>query len=77
MRAHYDFSKMKRVKNPYPGLFKKPITIRLDVGTIAYFKRVAGEVGMTYQGLINLYLRDCVQSKKMPSVEWKRGGRAG
>lgn len=72
MRANYDFSKMKRIKNPYPALLKRPITIRLDVFTIAYFKRLADEVGMSYQGLINLYLRDCVNNHKMPSVKWKR-----
>ena len=46
MRNQYDFSKMKRMKNPYASRLKQPITIRLDVLTISYFKELAAEVGM-------------------------------
>ena len=60
MKKHYDFSKMKGEKNPYIKQLKQPITIRLDKGTVAYFKTLATELGMPYQNLINLYLRDCV-----------------
>ena len=70
MRDHYDFSKMKRMPNPYAAKLKQPITIRLDVLTIAYFKELAAEVGMPYQNLINLYLRDCAQNRKKISVKW-------
>jgi predicted DNA binding CopG/RHH family protein len=59
MRKHYDFDKMKGEKNPYIKQLKKPITIRLDKSTVAYFKAMASELGMPYQNLINLYLRDC------------------
>jgi hypothetical protein len=41
MRKNYDFSKGKR--NPYARRLKKQITIRLDQGTLAYFKRLASE----------------------------------
>lgn len=70
MRPHYELSKMKRMKNPYAARLKKPITIRLDVFTISYFKQLAGEVGMPYQNLINLYLRDCAQQHKKLSMKW-------
>ena len=70
MRDHYDFSKMKRLKNPYPARLKRPITIRLDVFTISYFKEMAEEVGMPYQNLINLYLRDCAQNHKKIAMKW-------
>lgn len=33
--------------------------MRLDKGTVSYFKTLATELGMPYQNLINLYLRDC------------------
>ena len=33
--------------------------MRLDQDTVAYFKAIAGEIGIPYQTLINLYLRDC------------------
>lgn len=70
MPAELDFSKLKRVHNPYPELLKRPITIRLDVPTVIYFKGLADEVGVPYQNLINLYLRDCVKRKKKPDFNW-------
>lgn len=57
MRKEYDFSKGKR--NPYAKALKKQITIRLDEPTIAYFRQLSHEIGMPYQSLMNLYLRDC------------------
>lgn len=70
MRGHYDFSKMKGQKNPYLSRLKPPITIRLDKNTVDYFKSMANEIGMPYQNLINLYLRDCVQSHKRLKLKW-------
>lgn len=70
MRAHYDFSNLKGEKNPYISRLKQPITIRLDKGTVAYFKALAVEVGMPYQNLINLYLRDCALHHKKLELKW-------
>ena len=70
MRAEYDFSKMKGEKNPYAGRLKQPVTIRLDRASVEYFKGLAEELGMPYQNLINLFLRDCAQHKRRPSLEW-------
>jgi len=70
MRAHYDFSKMKGVRNPYRSRLKQPITIRLDKATVAYFKGIATELGMPYQNLINLYLRDCAMHQKKLDLRW-------
>jgi predicted DNA binding CopG/RHH family protein len=70
MRTQYDFAKMKRMKNPYAARLKQPITIRIDALTISYFKELAAEVGMPYQNLINLYLRDCAQSRKKILMKW-------
>ncbi len=70
MRDHYDFGKMKGEKNPYVKRLKQPITIRLDKSTVAYFKDLAGELGMPYQNLINLYLRDCALSRKKLNLKW-------
>ena len=70
MRKHYDFSKMKGQKNPYIKQLKQPITIRLDKDTIAYFKNLADELGMPYQNLINLYLRDCAINQKKLKLKW-------
>ena len=70
MRAHYDFSKMKSEKTPYISRLKQPITIRLDKATVSYFKALANEIGMPYQNLINLYLRDCALHHKKIALKW-------
>ena len=71
MRAHYDFTQMKGDRNPYVRRLKQPVTIRLDKSAIAYFKSLATELGMPYQNLINLYLRDCTQSQRRLNIKWK------
>jgi len=70
MKKEYDFSKLKGRKNPYAKRLKKQITIRVGVDVLEYFKELAEETGISYQNLINLYLRDCVVSKKRPSMRW-------
>ena len=70
MKKEYDFSKMKGRKNPYAKRLKKQVTIRLGVDVLKYFKDLARETGIPYQNLINLYLRDCVNSKKRPTFKW-------
>ncbi len=68
MREHYDFSKARR--NPYARRLKQQVTIRLDRGTIRYFKHLAAETGIRYQTLINLYLRECATTGKRLSNTW-------
>ncbi|MEK6787889.1 MAG: BrnA antitoxin family protein [Pseudomonadota bacterium] len=69
MRTEYDFSQAR--KNPYAAQLKKQITIRLDEEAISYFKSVSDEVGIPYQSLINLYLRDCAATHKKLNLSWK------
>ena len=70
MRKEYDFSKAR--KNPYASMLKKkPITIRLDEDSVTYFKSLSEEVGIPYQSLINLYLRDCAVTHKKLNFSWK------
>ena len=69
MRKEYDFSKAR--KKPYASMLKKPITIRLDEDSASYFKSVSEEVGIPYQSLINLYLRDCAATHKKLNLSWK------
>ena len=69
MRKEYDFSKAKR--NPYGKRLKQSVTIRLDTSTIQYFKRLAAELDVPYQTLINLYLRDCAASGRKLALKWK------
>ncbi len=70
MRKEYDFDKIKGRKNPYAKHLKKQVTIRIGVDIIEYFKNLAEETGVPYQNLINLYLRDCVQSNRKLSLNW-------
>jgi predicted DNA binding CopG/RHH family protein len=69
MRKIHDFS--QSISNPYAQKLKKQITIRLDEDTIAYFKNMAEDKGLPYQGLINLYLRDCAQSHRNLNLQWQ------
>ncbi len=69
MRKEYDFSAAR--KNPYAAQLKKQITIRLDEESITYFKTISEDVGIPYQSLINLYLRDCAATHRKLNLNWK------
>ena len=70
MKAEYDLSKMKSRRNPYASKLKKPVTMRLSEDVVEYFKIMAAEVGVPYQSLINLYLRDCVAQHRQVQIVW-------
>ena len=76
MKAEYDLSKMKSRKNPYAKRLKKQVTIRMGIDIIDYFKQMAEDTGVPYQNLINLYLRDCVQSQRKLEMKWVPRARA-
>lgn len=62
LEKEFDFS--KAIKNPYAKNLKKPITINLDESIISYFKKESSDVGVPYQTLINMYLRDCITNNR-------------
>jgi uncharacterized protein (DUF4415 family) len=68
MREEYDYSRSTR--NPYAKKLRKAVTIRLGVDIIEYFRAISEETGIPYQTLINLYLRDCAQSKRRLDLKW-------
>ena len=68
MKDHYDFS--QSMPNPYLKKLKQPITIQLEEEVLDYFTQLAEETGISYQGLITLYLQDCVRQQRKPKVEW-------
>jgi uncharacterized protein (DUF4415 family) len=70
MRKNYDFS--NSIKNPYAKRLKSQVTIRLDNDIVEYFKKLAGESGIAYQVLINLFLKECADEKRKLSVKWKK-----
>ena len=63
MREEYNIKELNPQKNPYLKK-KQQVTIRLDEGTVIYFKNMAEESGIPYQTLINMYLTDCAKEKK-------------
>jgi predicted DNA binding CopG/RHH family protein len=68
VKKEYDFSKGE--KNPYAKMFKKQITIRMDENIVTYFKGLSKQIGIPYQNLINMYLRDCVEEGRKPKLKW-------
>jgi len=64
MRKNYDFS--TAVRNPYARQLKRQLTIRLDEETIDYFQGLSREMSLPYQTLMNMYLRDCAETRKRP-----------
>lgn len=73
MLKEYDFSNAR--KNPYAKALKKQITINIDSNTIDYFKEQAEVVGIPYQTLINLYLKDCVANNRHLSLSEEKRAR--
>lgn len=71
MKKEYDLSQMKSRKNPYASELKKPVTIRLDVDVIDFFKSMSEESGIPYQSLINLYLKDCASTERKIDISWR------
>ena len=58
MRKHYDFS--NAIKNPYAKKLKRQVTIRLDLDTLDYFRKISVETDMPYQKLIKLRIHQSV-----------------
>lgn len=71
MREEYDIKALNPRKNPYMKALKKQVTINLDESVIEYFKKQSESIGIPYQTLINLYLRDCVLNDRHPKISWK------
>ena len=69
MRKEYDFSPAR--KNPYASRLKRRITLRLDEESINYFKAISEHVGIPYQSIISLYLRDCAATHRKLNLNWK------
>lgn len=70
MKTEYDLSKMKSRPNPYAKRLKRQLTIRMGVDIIDYFKCMSTQTGIPYQNLINLYLRECVISRRKLQMKW-------
>ena len=70
MKKEYDFS--GSIKNPYVKKLKKQISIRIEKETVEYFKKLASEIDIPYQNLMNMYLRECAQNNFKPNIHWQK-----
>lgn len=70
MKKEYDFT--DSIKNPYIKKLKKQISIRIEKDTVEYFKRLASEIDIPYQNLMNMYLRECAQNNFKPNIHWQK-----
>ncbi len=70
MKKEYNFA--GSVKNPYVKKLKTQISIRIEKDTIDYFKKLALEIDVPYQNLMNMYLKECAQKNLKPTVNWQR-----
>ena len=69
LEREFDFS--KAIKNPYVKALKKTITINIDENVVSYFKKESDSVGVPYQTLINMYLKDCMMNERHLNLAWK------
>lgn len=70
MRDEYDIRALHPRENPYAKKLKKQITINIDADTVDYFKGLSAESGIPYQTLMNLYLSDCAEKHRKPTIAW-------
>jgi predicted DNA binding CopG/RHH family protein len=70
MKREYDLSAMKSRPNPFASRLRQQVTLRLRRDTIQYFKELAEETGLDYTTLIDLYLEDCAEKRRRPSIAW-------
>jgi len=69
MKKEYDFS--NSVKNPYIKKIKKQISIRIEKDTVEYFKKLATEIDIPYQNLMNMFLMECAEKNMRPNIHWQ------
>jgi uncharacterized protein (DUF4415 family) len=71
MKAEYDLTKKKSRKNPYAAQLKQQsASIEIEEDVMEYFKNMADEAGISYQNLINLYLRDCMKQHRKADISF-------
>lgn len=69
MRDEYNIRELNPSKNPYKSKVK--VTIDVEGSTLDYFKSMAAADGISYQTLINLYLRDCADNRRKIQMSWQ------
>ncbi|MBC6477132.1 MAG: antitoxin [Hormoscilla sp. GM7CHS1pb] len=68
MKPEYNLGNMKSHPNPFAKQLKQKVTLPLKINVIEYFEDRAREKGISDRELINLYLQDCILSKRELSL---------
>ena len=68
MRDEYRINELNPRKNPYVSQAEEQVTISVDASTVNYFQSMEVSTGIPYQTLINLYLRDCAETRRQIPV---------
>ncbi|HBZ58024.1 MAG TPA: antitoxin [Sutterella sp.] len=71
MREDYDVKTANPRPNPQARELKQQITIKIAPTVIQYFKEESARTSIPYQTLINMYLADCVKSKRRLDLSWR------
>lgn len=64
MLDEYNLGELKPRNNPYADKVKDTIAVCVENKTVAYFEKMAAELNVPFQTLINLYLKDCVDNQR-------------
>jgi antitoxin component of RelBE/YafQ-DinJ toxin-antitoxin module len=56
----------------YTNRLNRQVTIRLETVSLDYFKEIDQQLGIPYQNLINLFLRNCASQRRRPMVLWQQ-----
>lgn len=59
-----------RAYRAYRKRRREQVTIRMRGDVISHVTSLSDETGIPYQNLINLYLPECVEKRKKPTLEW-------
>lgn len=68
MRKEYDFSKMKRVPNPFFEKQSKEVTFRLDFNSLAYFQKIGYAYGFPVEKVMQLYLQKLASAGRVLNI---------
>ena len=71
MLKEYDIDKLNPRPNPYAKSLRKPVSIKMPMVVIEYFKTESDRTGIPYQTLINLYLADCMKNHRKLTISWE------
>jgi hypothetical protein len=68
MSETYQYS--KPLPNPYLPHVAQQITLTVSNDVVQYFQQLEAQIGLPYQNLMVLYLRDCAARQLKLNLDW-------